>query len=319
MFAEVTEVGELEINQDFFEAGVDSLQVIRMARELKFQGKRVNLSSAAIEKLFPKAFYTHPTLKQLATFVFYEVSTGSVTPYKNGVSNGFVGRDKSLIMNKHLDEDHGSRNGRKSNKSESIHLNGHPYKAQTDALIHDKSAVCSEEYMKKSSGTDANAHDDSMGDNIARKPLLNDADSNSHTDEAQLTTMKTLFKMYVDQLPYSSGKSLFPSPSCKSMVVILTGSTGSLGSYLLETLCLNPNVSFIYCLNRKTDAAKIQEELCSKRGLSPIKQHRVKFFKADLSRAQFGLNSSDYEAMLNSVTHVIRESRSTFSQGKYLT
>lgn len=50
-------------------------------------------------------------------------------------------------------------------------------------------------------------------------------------------------------------------------VVILAGSTGSLGSYLLATLLTSPKVSKVICLNRSSDAATRQKASFKQRGL----------------------------------------------------
>ncbi|KAL1965188.1 hypothetical protein VTN77DRAFT_5942 [Rasamsonia byssochlamydoides] len=43
-------------------------------------------------------------------------------------------------------------------------------------------------------------------------------------------------------------------------VVILTGSTGSIGSYILHTLLSQPQVKRVYCLNRSPDSGTLQKE-----------------------------------------------------------
>ncbi|ROW15888.1 hypothetical protein VPNG_02613 [Cytospora leucostoma] len=55
-----------EDSHDLFKTGVDSLHVIRMAREVKFQAKRQGLG-AGLEMFSPKDVYAHPTLNDLAS------------------------------------------------------------------------------------------------------------------------------------------------------------------------------------------------------------------------------------------------------------
>lgn len=52
------------------------------------------------------------------------------------------------------------------------------------------------------------------------------------------------------------------------LTVVLTGSTGSLGSYLLDALLAEPKVAKVYCLNRSHDAGQRQLESMSSRGLN---------------------------------------------------
>lgn len=70
------------------------------------------------------------------------------------------------------------------------------------------------------------------------------------------------------------------------MTFVLSGSTGSLGSYLLEALYHNKNVSRIVCLNRNCKAAEKHNQTDPQRGLSALNPDRVGFLKADLTKPQ---------------------------------
>ncbi|KAM7208391.1 putative peptide synthetase [Naviculisporaceae sp. PSN 640] len=62
----------------------------------------------------------------------------------------------------------------------------------------------------------------------------------------------------------------------KGYKVLLTGSTGSLGTHLLHSLLQEPLVSHIYCLNRSPDAAKRQTESFRERHLKiPLSSNKV--------------------------------------------
>lgn len=88
--------------------------------------------------------------------------------------------------------------------------------------------------------------------------------------------------------------------------VILTGSTGSLGSYLLDVLLTESKVVKIYCLNRSKDAAERQARSNSSRGLTTDwGQGRVVFLQSDMSKPHFGLQQDDYEELAQSVTHIV--------------
>ena len=91
-----------------------------------------------------------------------------------------------------------------------------------------------------------------------------------------------------------------------SMTIILTGSTGSLGSYLLDALLAEPNVTKVYCLNRSHDAAERQMKSNSSRGLTTsLNADRVSFLQSDMSKPLFGLAKPIYDELLRQVTHVI--------------
>ena len=88
--------------------------------------------------------------------------------------------------------------------------------------------------------------------------------------------------------------------------VILTGSTGSLGSYLLHSLMRQKNVKKVYCLNRTADGAKRQAEVSTPRGLSTNwPKDRVQFLQVDLSEPKFGLKPEQYQELLSQTTHII--------------
>ncbi|KAJ5556369.1 acetyl-CoA synthetase-like protein [Penicillium frequentans] len=56
--------------------------------------------------------------------------------------------------------------------------------------------------------------------------------------------------------------------------VILTGSTGQLGTYMLDTLLKTPGVKHIYCLNRDDRARARQQERSTAYGLAPSIKHK---------------------------------------------
>ena len=238
LFAELTDIQGLFMDRDLFEAGVDSLQVIRIARELRFQAKKAGLGDAGAEGFTPTAIYAHPTLNQLTAFVLRQADLKSST---NSSTNGHI-NDK---VNSHV----------------SSHTNGQ-----------------------------ANGH------------------VNSHERNPRPEKMQALLNKYANSLPHSSQQHPRP-PSPERMTVVLTGSTGSLGSYLLDTLYHNKNVSHIVCLNRSSKAAEKHNQTGPKRGLSSaLNPDRVTFLKADLSEPQLGLQNSTYEYLRTTVTHIIRES-----------
>ena len=124
------------------------------------------------------------------------------------------------------------------------------------------------------------------------------SDSMKHTEK-----MQKIFQSLTTDLPISSRQ---PMPAPKELHILLTGSTGSLGSYLLRELLYNPKVVKVYCLNRGADAAQKQEKSFAekwlpKAGLST----RTEFMQCNLSRPYLGLAPFDYHKLLENVTHVV--------------
>jgi len=88
--------------------------------------------------------------------------------------------------------------------------------------------------------------------------------------------------------------------------VIVTGTTGSLGTYLLDTLVKNPTVKRIYCFNRSGDAEERQRAAFKTKGLTEIwPAKKVHFLTADLSKPDFGLGQGKYDVLLKGVTKII--------------
>lgn len=87
--------------------------------------------------------------------------------------------------------------------------------------------------------------------------------------------------------------------------ILLTGSTGALGSHLLNTM-LERGQSKIYCLNRSQDSGNLQSVRNKSRGLPIIfPENRVRFLTGDLAQPKFGLGDEVFEELQKSVTHVV--------------
>ncbi|KAG6864883.1 putative NRPS-like protein biosynthetic cluster [Blastosporella zonata] len=93
-------------------------------------------------------------------------------------------------------------------------------------------------------------------------------------------------------------------------VVVLTGSTGSLGCFLLARLAGDPDVSKVICLNRRHSGAATpkqrQMDLMAKRGacMSSYAWDKVVLHGAELSRSDFGLRENEFSELLGA-THII--------------
>jgi len=94
-------------------------------------------------------------------------------------------------------------------------------------------------------------------------------------------------------------------PSDQPEVVMLTGSTGALGSYILDSLLKSPKVKKIYCLDRAASAER-QAEINKSRGLSTnFDSSKVEFFKADFTAVSPGLDETIFDQIFTTVTKVI--------------
>lgn len=95
------------------------------------------------------------------------------------------------------------------------------------------------------------------------------------------------------------------TPTGRPEILMLTGSTGALGSYIIDSLLKAPKVNKIYCLDRAVSAER-QAKIDISRGLSTnFDNCRVELLKGDLTAPSFGLAESIFEQISTRVTRVI--------------
>ena len=218
LIAETAEINNLDEEDAFFEFGMDSLHVIRLVRELKFQAKLSKSETLTPELLSPGVVYAHPSLHDLSSFLFKH----------------------ARLANPDIDSAYQSA-------------------------------------------------DESEGD-------------------PKLSYMESQMDKYTKSLPAVTIPR--PTPVTEATTVLLTGSTGSLGSYLLNELNNDPNVAHIICVDRTSSAAEKHKKDGPKRGLTPLDPRRVEFLKGDLADPHLGFGEETYERLLSSVSHIIRKSSS---------
>ena len=215
--AEDAGIHDLGGDDTFFEAGMDSLRVIRLLRELKRQVKLANDTQLTPKSLSPGVVYSHPSLNELSDHLWKKAKS---VPQDLNTGNQSAASDET---------------GRSS----------------------------------------------------------------------KLRDMESLLDKYVQSLPVDNQRQ--QSPVTRGKTVLLTGSTGSLGSYLLHELSNDPNMQHIICLDRTSSAAEKHRETGPKRGLTPPDPEHVEFLKANLADPQLGLENEVYERLENTVTHIIRK------------
>lgn len=110
---------------------------------------------------------------------------------------------------------------------------------------------------------------------------------------------------YTSQLP---PRLALPTDQPGQSTVILTGSTGSLGGYLLHQFLKDPKVGKVYCFNRSDNAQSRQRAGFVSKGLDPSlldDPTRVEFLTVSFGAAQFGLPDATYNKLLGSVSLVV--------------
>lgn len=111
-------------------------------------------------------------------------------------------------------------------------------------------------------------------------------------------SMDAMFMKYTQDLTSKTARSSVPHP--KKHTVILTGSTGSLGNYILQELIASPEVESVICLNRSADAESRQSQSFQARDVKPD-FHKVTFLPAIFGRERFGLPQETYDSFLQTV------------------
>lgn len=115
--------------------------------------------------------------------------------------------------------------------------------------------------------------------------------------------MKDIYAQLVSDLPISARKAQ-AGPS-NNLVILLTGSTGSTGSYILNSLVKDPRVGRVYCLNRGTGGQDRQQKSLEAKGIILASPEKVRYIDADVTESRLGLSTEDYTVLLGEVTDVI--------------
>ncbi|KAJ5718426.1 NRPS-like enzyme [Penicillium malachiteum] len=96
--------------------------------------------------------------------------------------------------------------------------------------------------------------------------------------------------------------------SSKGFTVALTGSTGELGSYLLNSLLKNTSIEQIYYLNRSEDAKSRQISSFRAKGLPHVwitETSRIHFWHANFEQENLGSTSPQYKFLQENVDRII--------------
>ena len=107
--------------------------------------------------------------------------------------------------------------------------------------------------------------------------------------------------------PVASPFSTTSSDNAK--VVMVTGASGGLGSHLVDHIAQISDVKTVVCLNRKHNAEPYmrQHKAMREKGIHfpEVLKPELLVLQADSSKPMFGLWSSEYEGLVNSVTRLI--------------
>ncbi|PYI10999.1 acetyl-CoA synthetase-like protein [Aspergillus sclerotiicarbonarius CBS 121057] len=129
---------------------------------------------------------------------------------------------------------------------------------------------------------------------------LASSDATPMTDDAAIC--RALVAKYTHSLPPPIPNK--PAPSDDDQVIIITGTTGAIGSYLLDAALASPRVRRIICFNRAADGRARQTDVSASWGLS-TDFSRAEFLQVDLANPSFGLAADVYTRLAGEVDRVI--------------
>ncbi|KIW17956.1 hypothetical protein PV08_05151 [Exophiala spinifera] len=118
------------------------------------------------------------------------------------------------------------------------------------------------------------------------------------------TTIQDLVEKYIKDIPK---RSLSLPDRLGRRTVLITGSTGYLGSYVLHHLIQDVTITHIYCLNRSGDAfSKACQSFVEKSlDFSRSAQAKVTFWQSSFGEKQLGLSDEQYDTLRGAVDVVI--------------
>ncbi|KAI0141212.1 putative NRPS-like enzyme [Xylariaceae sp. FL1272] len=136
--------------------------------------------------------------------------------------------------------------------------------------------------------------------------LLTKKDNESDSDQIQplLSTYSKLLHQIEPRIPGTTGDA---DTSINTADVVLTGSTGILGTHILRALLDRQDIGHTFCLNRRSDGGRaIQATRFQAAGLAvELLQDRVTFLQSGLAQPLLILDKDTYERLRSRVSVII--------------
>ncbi|CAH0044772.1 unnamed protein product [Clonostachys solani] len=125
-------------------------------------------------------------------------------------------------------------------------------------------------------------------------------------EEEETDRVAYMAKLVEDYTSYLAANRRPDSPN--KLHVAITGTTGSLGTHLLETIVNDPGVGCIYCLNRDRNAQSRHQADFDARDVAldlDALSERIKFMQITVGDANMGLCEADWSMLANKVDIII--------------
>ncbi|GAW24606.1 hypothetical protein ANO14919_141970 [Xylariales sp. No.14919] len=127
-------------------------------------------------------------------------------------------------------------------------------------------------------------------------------------DSSLMQSLLSTYSGLLQQIkPARSDDAHASSTGAAATGVILTGSTGTLGTYILRALLDRPGIGHIFCLNRGPDGGRaVQDTRFEAVGLAREGlDDRVTFLQSDLAQPSLGLGEANYQALQSGASLII--------------
>lgn len=119
----------------------------------------------------------------------------------------------------------------------------------------------------------------------------------SQEDDIKLRAMHQMVSKYIQTITPATADAGQQKDPVNAKVVIVTGTTGALGSHILAGLMNDSSVKHVYALNRKGAVPVYDRQVAEfkKRGILNVSLEKVSLMEADTTADGFGLSSNVYE------------------------
>ncbi|TCD69319.1 putative NRPS-like protein biosynthetic cluster [Steccherinum ochraceum] len=135
--------------------------------------------------------------------------------------------------------------------------------------------------------------------------LIHPFDSDEANNDAE--EINAMIAKYSADIPAASSSRLSLPNDGTGLVVLLTGSTGGLGSHLLATLLGSSRIAKVYTFDRGLDVKTRQKASFEDRGipLDHLESTKLHTLSVDYDKPDFGLSNEVLNDLKQSVTHII--------------
>ncbi|KUI66302.1 Linear gramicidin synthase subunit D [Cytospora mali] len=137
--------------------------------------------------------------------------------------------------------------------------------------------------------------------------LLAEKDEHKDGDALLMKPLLSTYRALIEQIPKPDNVHAAGKPRGVPVTAVLTGSTGTVGTFLLRALLDRPGIDRVYCLNRSEDGGYAAQKLrMTERGLNVADlDERVTFLPAALDQPFLGVGEKAYKELCDHVGIII--------------